>query len=716
MRLDIDEHFRDLVKEHNVAEQLSDLQKCLRPRDSAQEWAQNLRFIMPATAALDQHARSVGGTDDTSQEPCICSYWTSFASNQYEDVLKLTAAHDFSGCNHYVAVSWVWHDNSPLRGAVGAPEQYLVAASAGRRECAVPRHVLSRAISFAAYYEVPHIWFDKECIGQSDPIDQELGIQSMDIVYQRSLYPLGLLQTFIQTQEQLEALTQLVEGVTVKPEQLPVLLDVLRLIEQDKWFTRAWILQESVSGGFEMTLLIQHDPLLVKSDVLGRIKGEIETTISEFTNAIHFAYACVSLCDEPIDPDLEAQLVQTIEHILSYMPTVIDEPPNGFDNPEYRQTCNAAQALTYLQPRMNSHVADRLAILGNLCNYALRLDTNRVENLDYGFSICAFALAVFNGDMSLTRAENPTSGSVLSFAWGPQSNLRLSDLKHFEDDDDVVRATPAKLVRNGLLVRGWLWKVDSVLWTDPETTTHHQVDDDLHDDPALLIWRVLKRLLREDLFHLADLIWYRTSKRFFDPTGPHQARYTSATPTSLSDVLDPRTGNFVFHDPARVRNEDDFRAFFESSTTPAESGPSPISSTSRWEYTRWFWTMLRSHHGLPLARLLNHDDECEGATHLNDAQQPSATFDIFQDNGQARNSEPKSARVPVSSYVFQPSTVLDDHLVQTQRRNAPTFWLVDVGVARDVETGHRVLHGTGEMCRGYYRIPKDAVSECFVFR
>lgn len=710
MRLDIDECFRDLIRESNVADHLSELQECLRPRDNAQQWARNLRFIVPATAAFDPEARSIKGSDDTSEETCICSYWSSSDKTQYEDVLKVTAAHEFTGCNHYVAVSWVWQDDSPPRGAVDAPETYFIAGNAGRRESAVPRHVLSRAISFAAYYEVPHVWFDKECIGQSDPIDQELGIQSMDIVYQRSLYPLGLLQTFIQTQEQLDVVTQLVEGVTVRSEQLPVLLDVLRLIEQDKWFTRAWILQESVSGGFEMSLLIQHDPMLFKSDVLGRIKGEIETTISEFTNAIHFAYACVSLCDDPIGSVLEAQLIQAIEHILSYMPTVIAEPPKGFDDPDYRQTCNAAQALTYLQPRMNGRIADRLAILGNLCNYALRLDTNMVENLGYDFSICAFALSIFNGDLSLTRAENPTRGPVLGFAWGPQSNFRLSELKHFEDDDDVVRAAPAKLVRNGLLVTGWLWKVESIL-TDLETKKHEVKDEDGLGDPDLLIWRVLKRLLREGFFHLADLIWYRTSKRYFG-TERDQARGSPATPASLSDVLDFRTGKLIFHNSTWVRDETDFRAFFKPST-PDDSDPRSIAyreSTRHWEYNRWFWTMLRR-HGLPLAKLVNHDRERENHTNAH----PCATFEVNQ-AGQALDAYPHAARVPTSDYVFHPATVLDDHLVQTQRRNAPTFWLGELGVDRDAETGHRVLRGIGEMCRGYYRIPKDMVSELFVFR
>ncbi|KAK5089640.1 hypothetical protein LTR24_006008 [Lithohypha guttulata] len=437
-----------------------------------------------------------------------------------------------------------------------------------------------------------------------------------------------------------------------------------------------------------MSLLIQHDPILVKSDKLGRIKGEIETTISEFTNTIHFAYACVSLCDDPLDSVLEAQLIQAIEHILSYMPTIIAEPPGGFADPDYRQTCNAAQALTYLQPRMNGRVADRLAILGNLCNYPLRLDTNMVENLGYGFSICAFALSVCNGDLSLTKAENPTSGPVLGFAWGPQSNFRLSELKHFEDDDDV----------------------ESIL-TDLETTKREVKDENDLGDPALSIWQVLKRLLREGLFDLADIIWCRTSKRYFG-TERDQARGSPATPASLSDVLDFRTGKLIFHDSTWVRNEDDFRAFFQPST-PDDSDPRSIAyreSTRRWEYNRWFWTMLRR-HGLPLTKLVNHDRK--GENHAN--EKPSATFEVGPGN-QALDADVKADGVPGSGYVFHPATALDDHLVQTQRRNAPTFWLVELGADRDADTGHRVLRGTGEMCRGYYRLPKDMVPEPFVFR
>ncbi|KAK5315908.1 hypothetical protein LTR70_006550 [Exophiala xenobiotica] len=388
---------------------------------------------------------------------------------------------------------------------------------------------------------------------------------------------------------------------------------------------------------------------------------------------------------------------KAIEHILSYMPTIIAEPPGGFADPDYRQTCNAAQALTYLQPRMNGRVADRLAILGNLCNYPLRLDTNMVENLGYGFSICAFALSVCNGDLSLTKAENPTSGPVLGFAWGPQSNFRLSELKHFEDDDDVVRAAPAKLV-------------ESIL-TDLETTKREVKDENDLGDPALSIWQVLKRLLREGLFDLADIIWCRTSKRYFG-TERDQARGSPATPASLSDVLDFRTGKLIFHDSTWVRNEDDFRAFFQPST-PDDSDPRSIAyreSTRRWEYNRWFWTMLRR-HGLPLTKLVNHDRK--GENHAN--EKPSATFEVGPGN-QALDADVKADGVPGSGYVFHPATALDDHLVQTQRRNAPTFWLVELGADRDADTGHRVLRGTGEMCRGYYRLPKDMVPEPFVFR
>lgn len=55
---------------------------------------------------------------------------------------------------------------------------------------------------------------------------------------------------------------------------MPQLLELLTILEQDNWFNRAWVLQQSVSANCEMTLSIQHNPPLHKSKLLGAVFGK----------------------------------------------------------------------------------------------------------------------------------------------------------------------------------------------------------------------------------------------------------------------------------------------------------------------------------------------------------------------------------------------------------------------------------------------------------
>src|SRR2546423_5680856 len=61
-------------------------------------------------------------------------------------------------------------------------------------------------MKFAALPGYSLIWIDKECIMQDDPQDKELGIQSMDLVYERAPLCVALLDYTIETQEQLNLL------------------------------------------------------------------------------------------------------------------------------------------------------------------------------------------------------------------------------------------------------------------------------------------------------------------------------------------------------------------------------------------------------------------------------------------------------------------------------------------------------------------------------
>lgn len=76
----------------------------------------------------------------------------------------------------------------------------------------------------------------------------------------------------------------------------------------------------------------------------------------------------------------------------------------GNDKP--RRTCNASVALSFLKHRDNDGVADRRAILANLCGYSLRLNTVELERSQSRLSVCTFALNIANGDFSLLSPES----------------------------------------------------------------------------------------------------------------------------------------------------------------------------------------------------------------------------------------------------------------------------------------------------------------------
>jgi hypothetical protein len=66
-------------------------------------------------------------------------------------------------------------------------------------------------------------------------------------------------------------------------------------------------------------------------------------------------------------------------------------------NQSLRPICNIAEALKFLSSRQNSRVPDRLAILANLCDYPLRIDTTKVQQPRFSLSIAVFTMALING-------------------------------------------------------------------------------------------------------------------------------------------------------------------------------------------------------------------------------------------------------------------------------------------------------------------------------
>jgi hypothetical protein len=58
-------------------------------------------------------------------------------------------------------------------------------------------------------------------------------------------------------------------------------------------------------------------------------------------------------------------------------------------------------AYTLLGGKRCRFVSDKLAILGNLTGYPIRINSDHVVDRNLSFSACAIAMALYNGDLSL---------------------------------------------------------------------------------------------------------------------------------------------------------------------------------------------------------------------------------------------------------------------------------------------------------------------------
>ncbi|KAK8024430.1 hypothetical protein PG993_012496 [Apiospora rasikravindrae] len=767
MKRDDEKPFGELYSDQTTfLSHLTALQSCISQRDSHHRWARQLRFVAVngsqhnhmapnATSTVSSRDQtheisSSTGFTELMDDECACKDWLPFSHHEGQ-TLQVTESGCCPNCEHYVAVSYCWQtsDEAPDE----PPSKYdmirVGTCPPGKQHNEAPSTILRRAIAFAASREAPFIWVDQECILQQDRADKEDGIQSMDLVYQHSAWPLGLLNCVFDKQSHLNAWDSLIQGIEItSEEQMHSLKEVLQLLAGDRWFARAWILQESVSAGTSMTLLARHAPGLEKSEYLGTLEGEIEIDLERLFHGLIWARNCADT-EPKLDKRLSEDVIDLVDNIWEFHPTYIarynaigggsaaSETDDGIDqdssNP--RMVCNAAQALHFLRMRKNSRIPDRLAIMANLCNYSVRLDTTRIEDLEErcsssdertetacGFSVCALALALFNGDYSLVLPKESDADDgggrhdemrVGGFCWGPTLDAVLCSLAYYEDDDLTVwtRSKPARIRSGGLSVRGWLWEVtqETCAFNLPLVNALRQEEGD--PEVATIIWLAMKDLMRQGLVELAQVIWGCFTRTSFGDTLKETS--DGMIPSDITDVLEVGTGNLVYHVEkgwVREKEVEDFEAFFflnrkrETSTAGEKIPCSRISETSD-----WFFRGIYERGHIQAARLISTAtrsqkaeveegiEECAADAPLSEAQH----FGVF-DLPWIRPSLSSS-----SLYIFTPATPLDEDLAPI-RRSVVTSWIVEPVPHEQHGARYTKLRGV-RSCRGFWKIPRDVV-------
>lgn len=493
-------------------------------RDAAERWASRLKFLsagpvdvseiagLPEDDRLQAYAfagdgdnDALGHEDDTmlynssntpteelsTEEPrCSCESRLLRTLDEDRHQLVRTDPGDLIDCKHYIAVSYCWH--SLDRAEYSGPTYQVLCGSGRLRSAKCPQALLKRVVAYAAKEGMRLIWIDQECIDHNDEDDKDLGIQAMDLVYEQAVCSLAVLQACIVEQRHLDALTIVhidPTGETMCDAELRDLLEALTVIISDPWFERAWTLQESTSAARRMTLLVRYDTALSRPECFAEsIAGNIEIPMMWLHTLVSANVQLEVSQRTAEDPrDIRAMgenFMQNWWDVMPADPYDADDGDNddGQDGDERRFVSNAAQALSYLGIRQNSVIADRLAIMANLCRYEVRLDTRTLNRLGYGFSVCALTLAALNGDFSMAvsawSARNKANAShpgaqcahlpPYGFSWLLPADLCLDDVADTDNMDLTVRVrTDRSSLTVGLQVCGRLWVVDRILNVRP---------------------------------------------------------------------------------------------------------------------------------------------------------------------------------------------------------------------------------------------------------
>jgi hypothetical protein len=142
-------------------------------------------------------------------------------------------------------------------------------------------------------------------------------------------------------------------------------------------------------------------------------------------------------------------------------------------DPDYRSFKSCQFALNLLQKRRNRRVGDRIAILGNLCDYLKQINIEEIERheeIKKSFITSIYMLALLNDDLSLVTASNRQwkthilrPGELPEFHWLPPRSSSLADLMVDEGDISVqvpFRLTDTEVSHKGLSAVGYLWEVN----------------------------------------------------------------------------------------------------------------------------------------------------------------------------------------------------------------------------------------------------------------
>ncbi|RMJ15404.1 hypothetical protein CDV36_004942 [Fusarium kuroshium] len=492
-------------------------------------------------------------------------------------------SNELSRCDHFVAVSYCWSAATANRSDDEEGPYKVVEEDGSVRDMRAAKSTIDRVVTFAQENGFRMIWIDQECIEQDNPEQQELAIQAMDNVYLRAHTSIGLFNAELNKQD-LHCLQTIYEyqgkrcGNSRRGQAPPppgrsavhrnAMYEALSKVANDRWNTRAWILQEAFASSGNMLLLF---PRLEGVDVSRWMLVCHEWSRSELAIRLDAMQTCFRICtpliralvpelrtktqprpvkgqgpadgttrqEERTDPEL------TLKRMEAFHPEEPEKATTMFGgNNKPRRTCNAAVALTYLKLRGLLRVPDKLAILANMCDYHVRFNTIELEKTQNSLSACVLALSVINNDFSLLVPELYRAPSSMQPLVIPlQDEGEFSWVHNFSRNTPLLQAnewnpfgafslenvgSTVDLSKNGLSILGHLWKKDRFIsleslqikhahsWKQLHTGNLRPGDETVRLATTHLLFKIIESLASKGEKELADSILNSTSNRYWN--------------------------------------------------------------------------------------------------------------------------------------------------------------------------------------------------------
>lgn len=380
----------------------------------------------------------------------------------------------------YVVVSYTWE---PALGEETATGRYYVETRGKGRP--VPSKlrdvVLDRVTKYAEYSKCRCFWIDQECIDQKDPQEQSLAIQSMDLVYSLSNYPVAILSIRIDSSEDLSTLAELLRGTFVREKkETPFLelssdigpktrkaLKLLDTITSDIWWTRGWTFQEDYRSSTKMTLLIPHRRSLETQkqnarDLFGVLRSELCVNSADFREeATRF---CIAYQNQRERGEQDKLISENILRRAGKYTVLLRNTPENTNN----TVCKSMSPVIFadIGSRGITRCSDRLAIAANCCSYSVRLDADKLKIKGCSLSIAMLALYLLNGEIIVNNGDDKDGDTAAPFTDGIFDFLKKRSLNTFQPPIDKrltfiksCRFINVRFSKEGIRTEGHIWKL-----------------------------------------------------------------------------------------------------------------------------------------------------------------------------------------------------------------------------------------------------------------